>query len=1047
MLRVVLLVCAAACAVLAQTVGASLQGTVSDPSGAAIAGAALEILNVDTGAIRNLVTDGSGRWREPVLSSGDYQIRVTAPGFQTIIRKGIHLAVGQESVIELQMELGQTQTEVRVTAEAPPINLVSGSVSGLVDQKQMRDLPLNGRSFQQLALLQPGVNAVTAGGSDPVGGRTPKISMNGTRPEQSSFLLDGTDINDVYNKTPGSVGGVLLGVEAVLEFQVLTNSYSSEFGRSAGGVVNAVTRAGTNQFHGSLFEFLRNSKLDAKNFFDQPTAPIPPLKRNQFGGVVGGPIHKDRTFFFGAFESLIDRLGLSGVTSVPTVAARQGQLPTGQIKVNPAIQPFLDTLFPAPNGRDLGGGVAQYLFSRSQPTDEYFAQGRIDHRFSASNSLFGRYTFDNGNVDRPPTVKLPVTSTKERSRNQYVTLEYQHVFSPLLLNTLRLGFNRSDHESINQHTIDIPPSLTWLPGQPLGYLTISGVVTENFGDYRLPRLDRLNNYQVGDTVFISRGRHGIKIGFDSQRIQFNQNTTSQVGGLLTFTSLSNFLQGVPSQFDFAIPGGVDPDRGYRQRLFAFFAQDDIRLRPNLTVNLGLRYEFTTVPTEVNGKISNLRNVTDPALNVGGQWYANPSLKNFAPRLGVAWDPFGNGKTSIRAGFGIFDDEILPKYYFFSGSLNPPYTQRSSVVNPQFPNLLATFDPLRVKYQLQTTNYYLQNPYALQFNLNVQRSLPGDWTLGVGYSGSRGLHLLRIGDANLAPSTVVNGIKIYQPLLGRSNSNFASITQRITDAQSFYNALQVSALKQLSHGLRAQISYTFSRSIDDASGVNSQDFTNGSPYVFDYYDRKADRGLSTFWAQHVFVGNWSYELPFGNSMKGAGALLLKGWQLNSITTVQTGHPFEVRLGFNRSGNLNTVNYAMHERPDLKPGYSNNPILGDPARWWDINAFQLQPATFDNAGRQITGQRGNLGRNTLIGPSLVNFDLSVMKVFPVDEARRFEFRAEMFNLPNHPNFNVPSGLTAFSNVSATGVPTIAPNWGVISTTVTTSRQIQFGLKLIF
>jgi carboxypeptidase family protein/TonB-dependent receptor-like protein len=1046
-LRVILFACAAACAAFAQTVGASLQGTVSDPSGAAIAGAALEILNVDTGAVRSLVTDGGGRWREPVLSSGDYQIRVTAPGFQTIIRKGIHLAVGQESVIDLQMELGQTQSEVRVTAEAPPINLVSGSVSGLVDQKQMRDLPLNGRSFQQLALLQPGVNAVTAGGSDPVGGRTPKISMNGTRPEQSSFLLDGTDINDVYNKTPGSVGGVLLGVEAVLEFQVLTNSYSSEFGRSAGGVVNAVTRSGTNQLHGSLFEFLRNSKLDAKNFFDQPTAPIPPLKRNQFGGVVGGPIHKDRTFFFGAFESLIDRLGLSGVTSVPTVAARQGQLPTGPIKVNPAIQPFLDTLFPSPNGRDLGGGVAQYLFSRSQPTDEYFAQGRIDHRFSASDSLFGRYTFDNGNVDRPPTVKLPITNTKERSRNQYLTLEYQHVFSPLLLNTLRLGFNRSDHESINQHTIDIPPSLTWLPGQPLGYLTISGVVTENFGDYRLPRLDRLNNYQVGDTVFISRGRHGIKIGFDSQRIQFNQNTTSQVGGLLTFTSLSNFLQGIPSQFDFAIPGGVDPDRGYRQRLFAFFAQDDIRLRPNLTVNLGLRYEFATVPTEVNGKISNLRNVTDPALNVGGEWYANPSLKNFAPRLGIAWDPFGNGRTSIRAGFGIFDDEILPKYYFFSGSLNPPYTQRSSVVNPQFPNLLATFDPLRVKYQLQTTNYYLQNPYALQFNLNIQRSLPGDWVLGVGYSGSRGLHLLRIGDANLAPSTVVNGIKIYQPLLGRMNSNFASITQRISDAQSFYNALQVSALKQLSHGLRAQISYTFSRSIDDASGVNSQDFTNGSPYVFDYYDRKADRGLSAFWAQHVFVGNWSYELPFGNSMKGVGALLLKGWQLNSITTVQTGHPFEVRLGFNRSGNLNTVNYAMHERPDLKPGYSNNPILGDPARWWDINAFQLQPATFDSANRQVTGQRGNLGRNTLIGPSLVNFDLSVMKVFPVDEARRFEFRAEMFNLPNHPNFNVPSGLTAFSNVSATGVPTIAPNWGVISTTVTTSRQIQFGLKLIF
>src|SRR6266446_3894732 len=793
--RVVVICSFALSVVFAQTVGASLQGTVHDPSGAVLPGAEVEIRNVETGAARPLKADESGRWREPVLVPGEYELRVSAPGFQTLLRKGIHLAVGQDAMVDLALELGRTGTEISVIADAQRINLTSGSLSGLVDEKQMRDLPLNGRSFQQLALLQPGVNAVTAGGNDPVGGRTPKISMNGTRPEQSSFLLDGTDINNVYNKTPGSVGGVLLGVEAVLEFQVLTNSYSSEFGRSAGGVVNAVTRSGTNQLHGSLFEFLRNSHLDAKNFFDPATQPIPPFKRNQFGAVVGGPIRKDHTFFFGSFESLIDRLGVTGVTSVPNLNARQGLLPTGQITVNQAIQPFIDTLFPLPNGRDLGGGVAQYLFTRPQPTNEYFTQGRIDHQFSGVDSLFGRYTLDNGNVDRPPTTKAPIANTKERSRNQYVTLEYQHVFSPRLLNTLRLGFNRSDHESVNERTLNIPAQLTWIPGQPMGYLTISGVATEDFGDYRLPRLDRLNNWQYADTVFLSRGAHGIKIGVESQRIQFNQNTTSQVGGLLTFTSLSNFLQGIPSQFDFALPGGVDPSRGSRQRRLALFVQDDIRLRPNLTLNFGLRYEFVSVPTEVNGKISNLRNVTDPALTVGNQWYANPSLKNFAPRVGLAWDPFSSGKTSIRAGFGLFDDEILPKYYFFSGSLNPPFTQRSSVVNPAFPNLLSKFDPNHILYQLQTTNYNLQNPYALQFNLNIQRSLPGDWVVGAGYSGSRGVHLLRIGDANLAPFTVVGGIKVYHPELGRLNPNFASITQRITDAQSFYNSLQWSAQKQ------------------------------------------------------------------------------------------------------------------------------------------------------------------------------------------------------------------------------------------------------------
>ena len=1023
-------------AVFPQTVGAYLQGTVTDPSGAAIPNAAVEIRNVETGAAHNLVTDTGGRWREPVLQPGEYEIHVQARGFQGFRRTGIHLAVGQEVVADVQLEISPEVTEISVAAETARVNLISGEASGLVDEKQMRDLPLNGRSFQQLALLEPGVNAVTTAGNDPVGGRTPKISINGARPEQSSFLLDGTDINDVYNKTPGSVGGVLLGVEAVLEFQVLTNSYSAEFGRSAGGVVNAVTRSGTNQYHGSVFEFLRNSALDSKNFFDPANQPIPPFKRNQFGGVLGGPIRKDQTFFFGAFESLIDRLGVTGVTSVPDLNARNGVLPSGAVKVNPSIEPVLD-LFPLPNGRSLGGGVGQYLFTSPQPTNEYFGQGRIDHRFSPANSLFGRYTVDNGSIDRPPTTKVPGTNTKERSRNQYVTLTDEHIFNSRLVNSLRFGFNRSDHESVNERTISIPPQLSWIPGQPFGYLTISGVATEDFGDYRLPRLDRLNNWQYGDTLYVNRGINRLRFGFDFQRIQFNQHTTNQVGGLLTFTSLANFLQGIPSQFDFAVPGGFDPDRGFRQSVFAWFVQDDIRLRKNLAINLGLRYEFSTVPTEVNGKISNLRYVTDPGVRVGGSWFANPALKDFAPRVGIAWDPFSTGRTSVRAGFGSFYDEILPKYYVFSGSTNPPFFQRASVVAPSFANLLATFDPNHVLYQLQTLNYRLQTPYALQFNASIQRSLGRDWVLSVGYAGARGVHLFRVGDANLAPSTVVNGIKIYQPQLGRRNPNFGSAAQRTTDAQSFYNALQVSAQKQLARGLRAQASYTFSRAIDDSSGINSQDYSDGTPYVLDFYDRKADRGLSSFWAKHVFAGNWSYELPFAQSWKGAAGLLLKGWQLNNIITVQSGQPFEVREGFNRSGNLNTVNYAMHERPNLKPGFSNNPILGDPARYWDVNAFELQPAN----------QRGDLGRNTLIGPGLIGFDLSAAKLFAIDEMRRVEFRAESFNLPNHPNFAVPSGLIAFTGANSNGSPVIAPNWGVISSTVTTSRQIQFALKLIF
>ncbi len=1018
----------------AQTVGASLQGTIADPSGAVVPKAQVEVRNAGTGASSSLISDEAGRYRVPLLPPGEYELRISARGFQTVVRKGIHLAVGQDAVLDIILELGRTTSEISVVADAPRLNLTSGALSGLVDDRQIRDLPLNGRSFQQMALLQPGVTAALAAGNDVVGGRTPKISINGARPEQNNFLLDGTDINNVYNKAPGSVAGVLLGVEAVQEFQVLTNAYSAEFGRSSGGIINAVTRSGGNRLHGSAFEFLRNSAVDAKNFFDPASKPIPAFKRNQFGASVGGPIRRDKTFFFGTYEALIERLGITGVTAVPDADARRGILAGRTVQLHPAVPAYLETLFPLPNGRPLGGGAAEFLYSRSQPTNEHFVQGRVDHRFSGSDSLFGRYTISNGTVDRQPTNKPPTAFTKERSRNQYVTLEEQHIFSPTLMNTVRLGFNRSTQEADNQRTINIPSSLSWVPGEAFGYLTIMGLVTEMAGDFRLPRFDRLNNYQWGDTLFLTRGRHGARFGFQGQRIQFNQNTVSQRGGIVTFTNLENFLRGVAQNVDVALPGLVDPVRGYRQSLWAFFAQDDVRLRQNLTVNLGLRYEFITVPTEANGKISNLRNITDSKLIVGDPWHSNPSLRNFAPRVGLAWDPFGTGKTSVRAGFGLFYDEILPKYYFFSGSLNPPFTTRTSIPGPPFPNVVANFDRnAPVRAQLQTVNFDLQTPYIIQFNFSIQRSLPGDWDLTLGYAGSRGVHLFRLGDANLAPETTVNGRKVYQPQLGRRNPNFTGVWQRVTDAQSFYNALQFSAVKRYSRGLRAQLSYTFSRAVDDASGINSQDFDSTVQYGMDWYERKLDRGLSSFHAKNNLTFNWTYDLPLARSMTGLGGVILKGWQLNNITTIQSGPPFTVRLGFNRSGNLNTTSFSMHERPNVKPGFSNNPILGRPDRYWDINAFELPPVN----------ERGNLGRNTVIGPGLVEVDLAIVKSFRLGEGRDLQFRAEAFNLPNHPNFAIPTGRIAFTNAAGA----VAPNWGRITSTVTTSRQIQFGLKLTF
>jgi len=1073
---------------LAQTVGASLQGTVYDPSGGFVPGATIEIRNVEKGGTRTLTTDDHGRYREPLLPPGEYELRMMVAGFQPVVLKGIQLTVGQDAVLDVKLQLMGGTESVNVTADdAPPIDLASAALSGTVNRTQMNDLPLNGRSFQELALLQPGVNAAVAAGSDAVGGRGKKITINGARPEQNSFLLDGTDINNVYNKTPGSVAGVLLGVETVQEFQVLTNSYSAEFGRSSGGIINAITRSGTNKIHGNLFEYLRNSALDAKNYFDPATDRIPPFKRNQFGGTLGGPIRSDKTFFFGAFEAIKERLGITGLTSVPDDNARNFLLPCTPsapgclrpVQVSAAnraaVSSLLQILFPPANGPVRGGGVAEYSFTRSQPTDEYFAQGRIDHRFSEKDTFFGRYTFDNGTVNRQPRDKPPVNFFNERSRNQYLTLEHVHSFSQALINTLRVSFARSTAEVDNQRTVDVPTNLWWIPpsagGVQFGFLTIQGLVTEMVGDYRLPRNDHLNNYQWHDTLFLTKGAHGLRFGAEGQRMQFNQHTTSQLGGIETFTSLENFLKGAPQQINFAVPGRVDPDRGFRQSFYAFFLQDDYRWKPNVTLNLGLRYEFATVPTEVNGKISNLRSIADPAIVVGDPWYSNPALKDFAPRIGLAWDPFKNGKTSVRAGFGIFYDQLLPKYYVFSGSLNPPFTTRTSrVATPAaplpFPNAvqgpittpICPATPSCIKANLQTLNYDLQPSYIMQYNLSLQRALPGNWDVTVAYAGSHGLHLIRVADANLAPYRInaagrTEFFGTTSSVTGlvtccRRNANFGGVTQRVTDAQSFYNALQAGASKRLSHGLRAQLSYTFARSIDEASGINSQDFDNSTQYSINFFDRKADRGLSSFSVKHVLVANWSYELPFGQGSRGAAGVLVKGWQLNSIVTAQSGTPFEVRLGHNQSGNLNTIDFSIHERPDVRPGRSNNPVTADPRRWFDASAFVLQPAN----------TIGNLGRNTLIGPKLVNCDFSLFKQFALTEGKTLHFRAEMFNIFNHPNFGVPNSanrtaLLPFTDPNGVTCPmgqTCAnPNSsaGAILNTVTTSRQVQFGLKFTF
>jgi hypothetical protein len=1030
--RAILLLIGLAWSLAAQTTGAGIEGEITDPAGALLANTSLRLRNVKTGATWALTTDESGHFRAPLLPPGEYELAVSAEDFVRAgdaILERIQLAVGDDARLNLAVSV---EPGIRRGGVVARINLTSGAMSGLVDDKTIRDLPLNGRSFQQLALLEAGVTWSRSSGTDINGGRMPKISINGARPELNSFLLDGTDIDDVFDKTPGVVAGVLLGVEAVREFRVTTSSYSAEFGRAGGGVVNAVTRSGENALHGSAFEFLRNSALDAKNFFDPLNSRIPAFKRNQFGAAAGGPIRRDKTFFFGTFESLTERLGVTGVTGVPDVNARKGILPSRTVTLHPAIPAYLD-LFPLPNGDSLGGGAGEYLFTRSQPTAAHLLQGRVDHRFSAKNNLFGRYTFTDGEVKRQPTNKPPLGYIEEQSRNQYATIEDQYAPSATTVNTVRLGFNRSVQEASNVRTANIPASLSFVPGQPFGFFTITGVVAEVGGDWRLPRRDHLNAFQWEDTLTMTHGRHAVRLGVKGERFQYNLYTISQLGGLLTFASLENFLQGIVQSADIALPGRVDPVRGLRQSLWGAFAQDDIRLKPNLTLNLGVRYEFATVPWEVNGKTANLRDPSDAAVTVGTPWFKNPSLFNVSPRAGLAWDPFRDGRTAIRAGFGMFYDPILSKYLSLPGAVTPPYTLRTSVPNAPFPNVLANLSAAAAAVSpAHAMEFQPESPYMMQYNLAIERTIGKTWSLMAAYVGSRGLHLFRTADANLAPETIVNGEEVYQPQLGRRNPNFGGIWPRVTDAQSRYSALQLGLTKRLAHGLRAQASYSFSRSIDDAAGTYSQDFSNQNPYGTDYYDRRFDKGLSPFHAKNNLTLNWTYNIPAPGTGPGWMRAALRNWQANNISSLQSGHPFTVQLGFLRSGNLNT-GFSMNERPNVKPGYTGDPTPGGPDRYWDVNAFEL-PAV---------NHRGNLGRNSLIGPGMVAIDSSLTRSFHVSERAAVQFRSEVFNVGNHPNFATPSGRTAF--ISAAGA--VAPDQGRITATTSTSRQIQFALKVEF
>ncbi|MBI4456645.1 MAG: TonB-dependent receptor [Acidobacteria bacterium] len=1017
--------------VVAQTTTATISGTVKDDTGAVLPGVSVTIKHLDTGRTRAVISDDAGRYHGPNLELGNYEVQAELAGFQTAVRSGIKLSVGQEAVLDFVMKVGQISERVVVSEEAPLVQTTSSTLTGLVDDKKIRDLPLNGRDFSQLATLQAGVYSPPSMGQtiNAIFGAGPRVSISGARPNQNNFLLDGSDVQDVMGRTPAGVSGTTLGVETVREFTVLTSIYSAEYGKVAGGVINAVTKSGTNELHGSAFEFLRNDNLDARNFFDRAK---PEFKRNQFGFTLGGPIRKDHTFFFGSYEGLRDRLGLTRIENVLTAEGRKGNFPGGRtIPINPRVRPYLD-LYPLPNGRDFGDGRAEFIRGITQPTDEDYFLIKVDHSFSASDSMFVRYSFDDSSiiVERP----FPGFQDIGQTRRQFTTIEERKVISAALLNEFRFSFNRNIYGTVSKQTITLDPALSFVPGQPLGGLVVSGLSSHGYS--RLSdRVLTQNLYEYIDNVSYNKGRHSLRFGGQIKRIHYNTVSAFSQRGEWRFTSVESFLRGTPFSLDIMVPGS-DTVRGWRMVYFGTYIQDDVKVTPTFTLNLGLRYEFTTEPTEVNGKVANLVNpLTDKAVSILNRFYENPCLKCLAPRLGFAWDVFGNGKTALRGGFGIFYNVLLPVDWIFSATNLPPFFQRPLLDNPPgFPSGPEALAGVAIPpFFIDAIDISPSLPYTLKYNLNVQREILPDLVLTLGYAGSKTVHAGREQNVNIRRFEVLpDGRKFFPLGSPRFNPTFGVIARKVFDTKAAYNGLQISANKRFSHGFQFQVSYTFSKTMDETSGQTGGGEVPGTSVgTMDPHDRSRDYALAGFHVTNTATFNFSYDLPIGAA--GAWDKLVGGWQLNGIVTLADGNPVLLGISIDRSraSNLTPTNSA--ERASLRPGGNNNPFRDrNPDNYWDGSQFELQEAGFF----------GNLGRNTGIIPGVANLDFSLVKNIAFDEQRRLQFRSEFFNIFNRANFGTPS-TAVFQDAS--GIP--SRTFGRITNTTTTARQIQLGLKFLF
>jgi hypothetical protein len=1053
-------------------VSAVLSGVVKDPSGALVSSAAVAAKNTATGATRTTTSGPEGRYQFVALPVGEYEIHATKAGFSEQIRKGVQLLIGQDAIVDIQLNLGSPSQQIVVNGDAPLVSPTPADISGLVGEKTVNDLPLNGRSFDLLLTLNPGIVNFTfektggIGVSNSTSGNN--FAVNGNRPQQNLFLLNGVEFTGAAenNMQPGGASQQLLGVDAVREFNVLRDSYSAEFGKRPGAQVLIVTRSGANQLHGSLYEYLRNNAFDARNFFDG--ASVPGFTRNQFGAAIGGPVKKDKTFLFGNYEGFRQHLHQTGVDLVPDTNARAGYLPCKLVTPAPSACPASGTVFvgvsplinawPTPTaGAPDFGGISEAFNNPLQTIRDDFGTVRLDHIFNPKDTLSAIYTVDDS-ADFTPTSTNLYSTDIVSLREQVLSLEETHIFSSNLLNNARIGFSRAGYFFTGEPTPGTPAASLpgFVSGLPIGALVVGGSAASNptaqlalAGSNNGSNLHLARNlFTYEDRVSFTRGRHQVSVGAWFQRLQSNEILALSQYGQATFTSIQTLLQGTVATLLF----DPTPTAEYWRSLFgAFYATDLIRLTPQLSLSIGFRDEFTTGWNEAHGHAANYTfpgGIISSQPTVGSSVFTVNNGKFLPqPRIGLAWSPIPNStRTVIRAGFGMFNDlqDALGYRTDQNAPFNPTYSLPSVPVS-QLPLSATSPIPSTARLVPGGVQPDLKTPTLISWSLRLQQQLTANTAVTVGYVGSHGYHEILGIDANepfpvicpaspcpaTYPSTFPAGIAgtavpagtYYIPTATKPNATIANTWTYFSDADSSYNALQLDINHRFSGGLGIRGVYTFSKTIDDGDSLNATTSGGEPALASNPFNLRADRGLANFDVRNTGVISATYALPFKQN------LAVTGWTVNSIVTLQGGFPFTPQLSYNPSNNGDTRNPV---RPFVNPNFSGPVILGNPNQWFNPAAFLAPP--------NASGFYGNLGRDTLPGPGLATWDFSLLKDTKLRETLNLQFRAEFFNILNRANFNTPNAVV----FTPTGV---SPTAGLITSTSTSSRQIQFGLKLLW